>query len=62
MSQAEIVKQLKIKTSSVKRLHKELAYYLKEKDKEQATVDKMKADGADASDIKQAVIGQPLDC
>ena len=55
MSQAEMIKQLKVKTSSVKRLHKEVAYYEKEKEKEQARVDKMKEEGADASDLKQAV-------
>lgn len=54
-STAEIVKQCKVKTSSVKRLHKELGYYEKERDKEQARVDKMKSEGADASDVKQAV-------
>ncbi|KAG2494471.1 hypothetical protein HYH03_007523 [Edaphochlamys debaryana] len=53
-SSAEIVKQCKVKTSSVKRLHKEFCYYEKERDKEQARVDKMKADGAEASDLKQA--------
>lgn len=55
MSQAEVIKQLKVKTNSAKRLHKEVAYYEKEKEKEQARVDKMKEEGADASDLKQAV-------
>lgn len=54
-SSAELVKQCKVKANSVKRLHKELMYYEKERDKEQARVDKMKADEAIPSDIKQAV-------
>ncbi|GIL82774.1 hypothetical protein Vretimale_8334 [Volvox reticuliferus] len=53
-SSAELLKQCKVKTSSVKRLHKEVGYYEKERDKEQARVDKMKAEGAESSDIKQA--------
>ncbi|EFJ48599.1 hypothetical protein VOLCADRAFT_104653 [Volvox carteri f. nagariensis] len=53
-SSAELVKLCKVKTNSVKRLHKELGYYEKERDKEQARVDKMKAAGADISDVKQA--------
>jgi hypothetical protein len=55
MSSADIVKQAKVKTASVKRIHKELAYYEKERDREQGRVDKLKAEGADASDLKQAV-------
>jgi hypothetical protein len=51
----EVLKHLKVKTSSVKRLHKELSYYESERDKEQAKVDAMRASGADASDLKQAV-------
>lgn len=54
-STAELIKQCKVKTASVKRLHKEFLYYEKERDREQARVDKMKADNADASDLKQAV-------
>ncbi|KXZ54861.1 hypothetical protein GPECTOR_4g933 [Gonium pectorale] len=50
----DLLKNWKVKTSSVKRLHKELGYYEKERDREQARVDKMKEDGADASDLKQA--------
>ena len=55
MSSAEILKQCKIKTNIVKRLHKELAHYRKEELHEQQRVDKMKADGADKFDLKQAV-------
>ena len=55
MSQAEVLRGLKIKTNSLSRLHKELEYYVKEKDKEQARVDRMKADSADPHDIRQAV-------
>lgn len=54
MSNTEVLKQLKIKTNSLKRLHKELAMYVKERDVEQAKVDKLKAAGADPSDLKQA--------
>lgn len=54
MSAAEVLKHLKVKASSVKRLHKELSYYESERDKEQTKVDAMKASGADASDLKQA--------
>jgi tubulin-specific chaperone A len=55
MSQAEVLRSLKIKTNSLSRLHKELEYYVKEKDKEQARVDKMKVESADPHDIRQAV-------
>jgi hypothetical protein len=55
MSQADITKTLKIKTNTVKRLHKELAYYHKERDKEQARVEQMRGSGADEHDIRQAV-------
>lgn len=49
------MKALKVKTSGLKRVHKEAGMYAKERDKEQAKVDKLKADGADPHDIKQAV-------
>ena len=55
MADQEELRQLKIKTGSVKRLTKELAMYEKEHAKEKARVGKMKEDNADASDIKQAV-------
>ena len=54
MSSAEVLKQLKIKTNTLKRVHKEQALYVKERDAEQAKVDKLKASGADPSDLKQA--------
>lgn len=54
MAQADSVKQLKIKTGVVKRIHKELVYYKKEMDKEQAKVEKLIAAGADPHDLKQA--------
>lgn len=54
-SQAELVKTLKVKTGSVKRTHKELTMYEKDREKQQAKVDKLKADNADSHDIKQAV-------
>ena len=59
MSAADVLKHLKVKASSVKRLHKELSYYESERDKEQAKVDAMRAGGADASDLKQAVSVRP---
>lgn len=55
MSQADIIKSLKVKTAGVKRTHKELTMYEKEKEKEQGKVDKLKENNADAHDIKQAV-------
>uniref|UniRef100_A0A7S3R266 Tubulin-specific chaperone A n=1 Tax=Dunaliella tertiolecta TaxID=3047 RepID=A0A7S3R266_DUNTE len=54
MSQAEMIKTLKVKTSALKRTHKEASMYEKERDREQAKVDKLKADNADAHDVKQA--------
>mmetsp|Transcript_23771 Transcript_23771/g.61012 ORF Transcript_23771/g.61012 Transcript_23771/m.61012 type:complete len:112 (+) Transcript_23771:186-521(+) len=51
---ADQVRQLKIKTGSVKRLRKELTMYEKEHEKELARVDKMKADDADPHDLKHA--------
>lgn len=56
--QADVVRQLKIKTGSLKRVHKELSYYEKDREKEQAKLEKLKADGAPEHDIKQAV-GEP---
>lgn len=55
MSAAEALKQLKVKASGLKRIQKELGYYEKEHAKEQQRVDKMKAEGKDPHDIKQAV-------
>lgn len=55
MTSADLLKQLKIKTNSVKRLHKELGMYEDEKEKEGTKVARLKAEGADSSDIKQAV-------
>lgn len=60
MSQADIIKSLKVKTAGVKRTHKELSMYEKEREKEQAKVDKLKAGGAEEHDIKQAVSGVRL--
>mmetsp|Transcript_37312 Transcript_37312/g.94093 ORF Transcript_37312/g.94093 Transcript_37312/m.94093 type:complete len:114 (-) Transcript_37312:1559-1900(-) len=54
MSQADVIKGLKVKTAGVKRTHKELTMYEKERDREQAKVDKLKADNAEPHDIKQA--------
>lgn len=55
MSQAEVVRSLKIKTNTLKRLHKELTYYCKETDREQARVEQLKAGSADQHDLRQAV-------
>ncbi|GBF92154.1 tubulin-folding cofactor A [Raphidocelis subcapitata] len=54
MSQADVVRSLKIKTNTLKRLQKEFSYYLAEKDKEQSRVDRMRTEGADPHDLKQA--------
>ena len=55
MSQADVVRSIKIKTNTLKRLQKEFNYYLAEKDKEQTRVDRLRNDGADVHDLKQAV-------
>lgn len=52
---SEAKRQLKIKTGSVKRLAKEVVMYKKDEETETAHVNRMKADGSDASDIKHAV-------
>jgi len=52
---AAVVKQLKIKTNSLKRVHKELTYYEAQHTKDQARLEQMKAAAAEAHDIKQAV-------
>ena len=59
-SAGEIVRSMKIKTSTLNRLHKEYKYYQQEADKEHARVEAMKAAGADAHDLKQAVRGADL--
>ncbi|KAK9804409.1 hypothetical protein WJX72_011462 [[Myrmecia] bisecta] len=48
------IRQVKIKTGSVRRLAKELALYEKEREAEQAKVDRLKADGAEIHDLKHA--------
>ena len=55
MPETETARQLRIKTGSVKRLHKELGMYSQELERETARVEKMKADGVDEYDVKQAV-------
>ena len=52
---SEAKRQLKIKTGSVKRLAKEVVMYKKDEATETARVERMKAEGSDASDIKHAV-------
>jgi hypothetical protein len=54
-SSADVVRSMKIKTSTLNRLHKEYKYYQQEAEKEHARVESMKAAGADAHDLKQAV-------
>lgn len=61
MSQADALKQLKIKTNSLKRVHKELKMYESEKSKEEQRVAKLKAEMADEFDIKQAVSASARD-
>lgn len=56
-SSAEIVRSLKIKTSTLNRIQKEYKYYQQEAEKEHARVEAMKAAGEDAHDLKQAVSG-----
>lgn len=55
MSQADVMRSVKIKTNTLKRLHKELSYYQQEREAEQARVEEMKSSGADAHDLRQAV-------
>ena len=55
MGESEEVKQVRIRSGVVKRLRKELAAYSSECEREQEKVEKMRADGADAHDIKQQV-------
>lgn len=52
---SEVKRQLKIKTGSVKRLAKEVVMYKKDEEIETTRVNRMKAVGSDASDIKHAV-------
>lgn len=54
-NQADVVRSIKIKTNTLRRLQKEFKYYLEERDKEQARVERLKAEGADPYDLKQAV-------
>ena len=56
------LRQLKIKASMVKRLRKELEMYQAELAKEQATVNRLKDEGAQASDIKYAVSSSRRKC
>jgi cell pole-organizing protein PopZ len=55
MSDAEIARQLKIKTGIVKRLRKELALYQQEQKDYEAKVQALKDEGSDPHDIKYAV-------
>jgi hypothetical protein len=51
------LRQLKIKTGTLKRLRKELGLYQAEADAEQAKVNKLRDAGADSHDVKYAVRG-----
>ncbi|KAG4087373.1 tubulin binding cofactor A [Neocallimastix lanati (nom. inval.)] len=53
MSSAPTVRNLKIKTGVVKRLGKEVIYYQKEYDQQQARIDKLIAENADIHDINK---------
>ena len=50
---AEQSRSLKIKANAVKRTTKEYLYYFKEKDQEEAKLQKMRDNGGDPYDIKQ---------
>lgn len=52
---SQTLRQLKIKTGVVKRLHKEESSYIQEVEDQQKVVEKLKADGADGADIRAAV-------
>lgn len=54
---AAALRALGIKAQVFKRLQKELAFYEKERESEQKRVDHMRASGADAHDLRQAVRG-----
>ncbi|KAG8899808.1 hypothetical protein FRB99_006439 [Tulasnella sp. 403] len=51
---ATVRKQLKIKTGVVKRLSKEVGVYKQEEEEQVLRVEKLKADGVDEADIRQA--------
>eukprot|EP00894_Picocystis_sp_ML_P001976 jgi/Pico_ML_1/52493/g3191.t1 len=53
MADAEVIRMVKIKTGTVKRLHKDLNLYKKEFEDQQKKVDRMKEEGCDEHDIKQ---------
>lgn len=53
LEMADRVKQIKIKTGVVKRLTKEIDYYEKEAQKEEARHTKMEADGADEYQLRK---------
>jgi hypothetical protein len=55
MSSADITRLLMIKTKVLKRQHKELSYYEKQRDDEVARVSKLKEASADPHDLRQAV-------
>eukprot|EP00894_Picocystis_sp_ML_P001984 jgi/Pico_ML_1/52501/g3198.t2 len=55
MADAEVIRMVKIKTGTVKRLHKDLNLYKKEFEDQQKKVDRMKEEGCDEHDIKQQV-------
>ncbi|BEI86426.1 hypothetical protein CcaverHIS002_0607130 [Cutaneotrichosporon cavernicola] len=54
MADPQALRQLKIKTGVVKRLHKEEGIYEDEVTAAQASVEKLKAAGADGADVRQA--------
>ncbi|CAK9784337.1 co-chaperone [Cutaneotrichosporon oleaginosum] len=54
MADPQALRQLKIKTGVVKRLHKEEGIYADEVTVAQANLEKLKASGADGADIRQA--------
>jgi len=49
----DLLRKLKIKTGSCKRLHKEIGTYIHEAKKQQEKISKMKANNADSHDVKK---------
>lgn len=53
MADKQLMRQLKIRTGSVKRIHKDLTSYVQEAADQQAKIDKLVASGADEFVIKK---------
>ncbi len=55
MVDSNLPKQLRIKTGSLKRIHKEFISYQKEEIQQRKKIDKMKADGIDEWTVRKQV-------